>query len=566
MIDAETLLEIPLLAHIPERERTTIAARAADVQLRAGDWLLQEGESAAFFALLTGRIAVSKRVGGEDRLVTTYGPGDFFGEIPLLLNSLAIASVRALEPSRLMRLEGADFRELIVSCDKLREEIVRMMVTRVTLLQQLTAGAPGPSATIVGYRYDLACHDVRDFLARNHIPFHWLEPDDPNIGSRVPGGLGEGRFPLVVMPDGAQFACPSYREIARLMGLQTVPAENQVYDVIVVGAGPAGLAAGVYGASEGLSTLLIERSAPGGQAGSSSRIENYLGFPAGLSGDELSTRAWQQAKRFGAEMLSAREVVGIVPGSDGDAHVVLLDGGERISGKAIVLATGVAWRKLEAQGLGALTGRGVYYGAARTEALATRGKEIFLIGGGNSAGQAAMFFANYAARVTLLVRGDSLRKSMSQYLIDELATKANISIEVNSEIVSADGTDHLEAIVVKNVRTNERVRREASELFVLIGADAETEMLPAELIRDANGYICTGRDVLDLSSAVHRPWPLERDPYLLETSIPGVFAAGDVRHGSIKRVAAGVGEGSMSIAFIHQYLAALPVAANPVAV
>jgi thioredoxin reductase (NADPH) len=349
--------------------------------------------------------------------------------------------------------------------------------------------------------------------------------------------------------------------MATRLGFQTAPAPNQVYDVVVVGAGPAGLAAGVYGASEGLRTLLVERSAPGGQAGSSSRIENYLGFPAGLSGDDLSTRAWQQAKRFGAEMLSAREVVGLVPGKDGGAHEVVLDGDERIACKTLVLANGVSWRKLNADGISELTGRGVYYGAARTEALATRGKEIFLVGGGNSAGQAAMFFSNYATRVTLLVRGETLRKSMSQYLIDELATKENIFVEVESEVVAVQGTDHLEAIVVRNVRTNERLRCETNVLFVLIGADAETSTLPDELIRDANGYICTGRDVLDLSTAAHRPWPLERDPYLLETSIPGIFSAGDVRHGSIKRVAAGVGEGSMSIAFIHQYLAAIDATA-----
>ncbi|HEY0798629.1 MAG TPA: FAD-dependent oxidoreductase, partial [Candidatus Baltobacteraceae bacterium] len=556
MINAETLLEIPLLAGVPPRERAEIAARAADVRLRAGDWLLHEGETPSFFALLSGQIAVSKRSGDADLSVTTYYPGDYFGEVPLLLNSPAIASLRAEEPSRLLRLDAPDFRELITSCDKLREKIVGTMVTRVTHLQQF-AQAPLPTVTIIGDRYGSECHDVRDFLARNHVAFRWLEPGDPKIGIRFPAVEVGDVFPVVVFPNGSYLADPSFREIANALGLQTAPVAEQVYDVIIIGAGPAGLAAGVYGASEGLRTLLIERSAPGGQAGSSSRIENYLGFPAGLSGDELSIRAWQQAKRFGAEMLSARDVLGIVPGEDGAPHQVLLDGGERIASKTLVLATGVAWRKLEAEGIEGLTGRGVYYGAARTEAQATRGNEVFLVGGGNSAGQAAMFFSNYAARVTLLVRGESLSKSMSQYLIDELDTKANIFVEVESEVVTAHGTNHLEAIVLRNVRTDDRRRCETNVLFVLIGADAETGIFPEELIRDARGYVCTGRDVLDLSSAAHRPWPLERDPYLLETSIPGIFAAGDVRHGSIKRVAAGVGEGSMSVAFIHQYLASL---------
>ncbi|HTV73060.1 MAG TPA: FAD-dependent oxidoreductase [Candidatus Acidoferrales bacterium] len=566
MIDAETLLAIPLLSAVPVREREAIAARAADIHVRTGEWLLHEGESPSFFGLLSGQIAISKRIGERDRPIGTFAAGEYFGEVPLLLNSPAVASLRALEPSRLLRLDSADFRELIVSCDKLREQIVRMMVTRVSHLQEVALDTPLPTVTIIGNRYDLDCHDVRDFLARNQVAFHWLEPEDPNIGIRFPGVALNGSFPVVVLPDGTFLTAPSYRQIASGLGLQTAPAPNQVYDVVVIGAGPAGLAAGVYGASEGLRTLLVERSAPGGQAGSSSRIENYLGFPAGLSGDELSMRAWQQAKRFGAEMLSARDVVGIVPASDGEAHQVLLDGGERIAGKTLVLATGVTWRKLQAEGIADFAGRGVYYGAARTEALAIRGEEIFLVGGGNSAGQAAMYFSNYAARVTLLVRGDSLAKSMSHYLIDQLATKANITIETESEVAAVEGEHHLERIVVRNVRTNERRTRATNALFVLIGADAQTCVLPDELIRDENGYICTGRDVLDLSAAAHHPWPLERDPYLLETSIPGIFAAGDVRHGSIKRVAAGVGEGSMSIAFIHQYLAALEAAsaAQPV--
>jgi thioredoxin reductase (NADPH) len=556
MISAETLLEIPLLSVIPAHERATIAARAADIRLQPGEWLQLEGEAPSFFALLSGRIDVTKRVGDSDRMINTYLPGEYFGEVPLLLNSVSVAGLRAAEPSRALRLDALDFRNLIENCERLREEITRMMITRVGRLQQFAVETPAPTATIIGYRFDAQCRDVRDFLARNHITIRWLEPDDPAVSTHFPAGIGDGAYPVVLLPDGSNLNAPSYRDIAARIGLQTVPAGDQIYDAVIIGAGPAGLAASVYGASEGLRTLLVERSAPGGQAGSSSRIENYLGFPAGVSGDDLSMRAWLQAKRFGAEMLSARDVIEIAPASNGDPHSVLLDGGERVAGRALVLATGVSWRKLEIEGVADFTGRGVYYGAARTEALATRGKEIFLVGGGNSAGQAAMFFANYASRVTLLVRGNSLKKSMSHYLIAELQTKANVDVEVEREVVAARGKEHLEEIVIKNLRTNERMTYQTEALFVLIGADAETRLFPGELIRDSDGYVCTGRDMLSYSLQVQRSWPLERDPYLLETSVPGIFAAGDVRHGSIKRVASAVGEGSMCIAFIHQYLAA----------
>jgi len=309
-----------------------------------------------------------------------------------------------------------------------------------------------------------------------------------------------------------------------------------------------------------LRTILIERDAPGGQAGTSSRIENYLGFPTGVSGDDLGTRALAQAKRFGVQILVARHAAAIE--HDDDSLAVVLDDGERIQVRTIVLATGVTWRALEIPGADALVGRGVYYGAARTEALGTNGRDIFLIGGGNSAGQAAMFFADYARKVTLLCRGYSLAASMSHYLIAQLATKRNVEVRFRSQVVRVEGTDHLEAIVVENRDSGEQQRHETDALFVFIGADAETAWLPSELIRDARGYVCTGRDVLDLVAARQGTWPLARDPYLLETSVPGIFAAGDVRHGSIKRVASGVGEGSMAIAFIHQYLAERSAAAT----
>jgi thioredoxin reductase (NADPH) len=562
MITPDLLKNVPLFAEVPAKELATIAARAADIQLREGEWLIHEGEAAAFFILLSGRLVVSKSYGGIERVINEYRPGSFFGELPLLLGSPAIASLRATQASRVARLDEHDFRELIVACPRLNAELMRSMATRVGLLQQAALETPVATVTIIGHRFDLACHDLRDFLARNRVQFRWHDPRDPEarVGLAASPQAGEA-YPVVVLPDSSRLVTPTFRELAERLGLNTVPAQTS-YDVTIVGGGPAGLAAAVYGASEGLCTLLIEREAPGGQAGTSSRIENYLGFPAGISGDDLGTRALQQATRFGVELVVARDVVGIEADSNGNALGVLLDGGDRVESRSIVIATGVAWRELEVVGAEAMVGRGIYYGAARTEALNTRGRDIFLIGGGNSAGQAAMFFANYARTVTILVRGPSLTSSMSHYLIAQLESKANVKIEALSRVVGVEGTDHLEAIVIEDRRSGERRRQPTDALFVFIGADAKTSWLPRAVICDERGYVCTGRDVTDLVAQQNGSWPLERDPYLLETSVPGVFAVGDVRHGSIKRVASGVGEGSMAIAFIHQYFSERKAAAD----
>jgi thioredoxin reductase (NADPH) len=553
MITPDLFKDVPLFAEVPATELSTIAARSADIDLRAGDWLIHEGEVAAFFILLSGHMEVSKSYGGIDRVINQYEPGMFFGELPLLLGSPAIASLRATLPSRIARLDERDFRELIVSCPKLNAELLRAMATRVGFLQQAALDTPVATVTIIGHRFDLACHDLRDFLARNHVLFRWHDPRDPE--ARV--GLSaepqaEEVYPVVVLPDGSRMVTPSFRDVAERLRLGTIPREKR-YDVIIVGAGPAGLAAAVYGASEGLCTLLIEREAPGGQAGTSSRIENYLGFPTGISGDDLGARALKQATRFGVEIVVARDVTGIETDAGGRVHAVVLDGGDHIETRSVIIASGVSWRELEVVGADSMVGRGIYYGAARTEALNTRGRDIFLIGGGNSAGQAAMFFANYARTVTLLVRGESLASSMSHYLIGQLETKANVKVQAMSQVVGVEGSDHLEAILIEDRRTGERRRQPTDALFVFIGADAQTSWLPREVICDERGYICTGRDVTDLVASQNGEWPLERDPFLLETSVPGIFAVGDVRHGSIKRVASGVGEGSMAIAFVHQY-------------
>jgi len=329
-----------------------------------------------------------------------------------------------------------------------------------------------------------------------------------------------------------------------MLGLQT-SARLTEYDTVIVGGGPAGLAAAVYGASEGLRTLVIEREAPGGQAGTSSRIENYLGFPNGVSGDELAARALQQARRLGAEILVTRSVARIDPSS----REILLDGNDMLRARTVILATGVTWRRLAVDGFDRLIGKGIYYGAARSEADATHGLHIHLIGAGNSAGQAALFFANHARSVTLVVRGDSLDKSMSNYLIEQVRGQANIVVRLRSEIRAVHGEDHLAAIDIEDMNTRAHSRHDCGGLFVFIGADADTGWLPPEIARDARGYVLTGDDVVRAGR-----WREDRDPYLLEASIPGVFACGDVRLSPVKRVASAVGEGSMAIALVHQFL------------
>jgi thioredoxin reductase (NADPH) len=555
VITADLLTRISLFAPLPESERASIAARAADVRLRADEYLLIEGQAAAFFGLLEGRIDVFKAVGGRDQRITTFAPGDYFGEVPLLLGSPALASLRATEPCRLLRLEASDFLEMVTQCHVLSGEISRTMAERVGRLRQAVE-TPATMATVIGHPNDPACGDLREFLSRNRIPFTWRPNGNGSSERPVPGAVTP---PAVVLPDGRRLEAPSFRGLAEALGLQTVPAHD-VYDVAIVGGGPAGLAAAVYGASEGLRTLLVERTACGGQAGTSSRIENYLGFPGGLAGEELSARACQQALRFGAELLVTRSVNALQAAEPGSLapHVLVLEDGTPVSARAVILATGVEWKRLKVPGIERLVGHGVHYGAARTEALNLRGRTVHVVGGGNSAGQAALLFSSYADSVTMLVRGPSLALSMSQYLVDQLAAKGNVSVETEVEVVGVEGHDSLEAIEVASGPSRRRERRPSDGLFILIGGRAETSWLPADVIRDQWGYVCAGRDVMDLLQ--ERPpaaWPLARDPYLLETSIPGVLAAGDVRHGSIKRVAAGVGEGSMAIAVVHQYLAEL---------
>ena len=567
MVTAEDVASIAILAGLAAEERERLARAAADITLRPGEYAAHEGGDRALFGLLAGRIEAVKLADGIETVVGTRVPGDVFGEVPITLGTVFPVGFRAVEESRVMRLEPADYHALAAVAPDLAKEVGRLAADRMggpRGLQSLAAEPSPPRALVVGHRWDPSCAELRRFLDRNQITFTWVNSDEPDAADQWGGPLpSEDELPsirileadTVVRPHLRQVAGllelddyailrPQLRRAAELLGLGIEPQASE-YDVVVVGAGPAGLAAAVYGASEGLRTLVIEREAPGGQAGTSSRIENYLGFPDAVSGAELASRALRQAKRLGAEILVTRSITSI----DAAARRVQLDAGDTLVARTIILACGVAWRRLPIDGFDRLAGKGVSYGVARSEAASAHSLDVHIVGAGNSAGQAALFFSTYARSVTILCRGDSLEKSMSRYLIDQLADRGNIRVEFGAEVTAAHGDLSLEAIDVHDSRTGETTRRTSGGLFIFIGADAETAWLPPEIAVDRHGYVLTGPDV----RAAGR-WALDRDPYLLETSVPGIFACGDVRFGPVKRVAAAVGEGSMAIAFVHQFM------------
>jgi thioredoxin reductase (NADPH) len=407
----------------------------------------------------------------------------------------------------------------------------------------------------VGSRWSPKTYELREFLAKNAVPYQWLDVDtagsDPEVRRLVETAQNAGcQFPVVMFQDGGMLHQPGQAELAERIGLRT-RANNKFYDLVIVGGGPAGLAAAVYGASEGLSTVIVERDAPGGQAGLSSRIENYLGFPSGLSGADLTRRAVAQARRFGTEILAPQHTVGVR--SEGPYRIVKLADDSELSCHALMVATGVQWRKLDMPGMERLQGAGVYYGAGPAEAISCRDEEVYIVGGANSAGQAAMNFSRYARRVVMLVRGPGLGSSMSRYLIDEIAHTPKIEVQTGARVVEVHGEEHLEAISIRCDATGSIERVPASALFIFIGAEPSTEWLNGFVERDERGFLLTGQDLLK-NGERPKGWQLDRDPGLLETSVAGVFAVGDVRHGSVKRVASGVGEGSIAIQFVHQYL------------
>jgi thioredoxin reductase (NADPH) len=548
VVTAEEIEEVAVFAALGAAERESLSRRAADISLVSGEYAAHPGGERALFAVLEGRIEAVQLVDGIERVVGQRHPGDIFGEVPIVLGTVFPVGFRAAEPSRVMRVEAHDYHAVAATTPDVGIEIGRLASHRMAGtrgLQGLAAEPPPPRAVVMGHRWDASCTELRGFLDRNQITFKWLTPDMPDAADQWGGALPtEDDLPAIQVVDGKTVVQPRLRRVAELLGLGTEPIAGE-YDTVIVGAGPAGLAAAVYGASEGLRTIVVEREAPGGQAGTSSRIENYLGFPAGVSGDELASRALQQARRLGAEILVTRSIARI----DAATRQVHLDDGDVLRARTIILACGVAWRRLSTDGFERLAGKGISYGAARSEASNAHGLDVHIVGAGNSAGQAALFFSTHARTVTILCRGDGLEKSMSSYLIDQVATRPNIRTMARTEVAAVHGDVSLEAIDVRDIATAETSRLESGGLYIFIGADAQTEWLPPEIAVDDRGYVLTGSDM----RAADR-WTLDRDPYLLETSVPGIFACGDVRFGPVKRVAAAVGEGSMAIAFVHQYL------------
>ena len=567
MVTADEVARIAVFADLGPEERERIARAAADISLSADEYAAEPKAERALFGLLEGLIHAVRIDDGVPTVVGERVPGDIFGEVPITLGTVFPVGFRAAEPSRVLRLDAHGYHTVAAFAPELAAKVGALARSRMEGargLQGLASSPAPPRAIVVGHRWDGSCGEVRRFLDRNNITYDWVSTDDPDAlekwGEALPTdeelpSIRVLESDTVVRPHLRQVAGllalppdavlrPQLRRVAELLGLGTEPKAAE-YDVVVVGGGPAGLAAAVYGASEGLSVLVIEREAPGGQAGTSSRIENYLGFPNGVSGDELATRALDQAKRLGAEILVTQAITKI----DTTSRRVHLEAGDVLTARTIILACGVSWRRLPIEGLDRLVGKGVFYGAAKSDAATMHGLDVHIIGAGNSAGQAALEFSKYAHRVTIVVRGDSLEKSMSRYLIDQLGTKSNIEVLCGAEVVAAHGDPSLDEVQINRAADGTTTRSPSGGVYVFIGADAETTWLPPEIALDAKGYVLTGPDVPKAGR-----WGLERDPYLLETSVPGIFACGDVRYGPVKRVAAAVGEGSMAIAFVHQYL------------
>ncbi|MGB8350790.1 MAG: FAD-dependent oxidoreductase [Gaiella sp.] len=548
MVTADEIAGVGIFADLDPADRERLARASADITLAAGEYAANPGDDRALFALLEGRIVAVKIEDGIETEVGERNPGDVFGEVPITLGTVFPVGFRAAEESRVMRVEPRDYHAVASVAPDVALEVGRLAAYRMSGpggLQGLAAKPPRPRAIVIGHRWDAACTELRRFLDHNQIVYRWLQPDIPEDAEQWWGALpAEGDYPALRVVDGKTVVRPQPRRIAELLDLAT-EAEYAEYDVVIVGAGPAGLAAAVYGASEGLRVIAVEREAPGGQAGTSSRIENYLGFPSGVSGDDLSSKALSQARRLGAEILVTRAITRV----DAEARHVHLDGGDVIRARTIILACGVTWRQLEIPGFDRLSGKGVFYGASRSEAPNTHGLDVHIVGAGNSAGQAAMYFSTHARGVTILCRSDGIERSMSRYLVDQIASRPNIEVRTRTELSAAHGEASLEAIDLRDADTGESTRVASGGLYIFIGADAETAWLPPDIALDGRGFVLTGADV----SAAGR-WTLDRDPYLLETSVPGIFACGDVRYAPVKRVAAAVGEGSMAIAFVHQYL------------
>ena len=527
--------------------RIALHGRIRSVQ--SGKVLIEQGDrTVPFFVVITGEVEILRPLGARETLVTVHGPGEFTGEVNMLSGRRSLVRARVTKPGKVIELDHQQMLGLIQTDAELSDILMRAFILRRV---ELIAAGVG-DIVLVGSTYSADTLRIREFLMRNGHPYSYIDLErDPDVQNLLKSfQVSASEIPVLICRGQIVLRNSSNQEIADCLGFNESIDQTHVRDLIIIGAGPSGLAAAVYGASEGLDVLMLETSSPGGQAGSSSRIENYLGFPTGISGQELAARAFNQAQKFGAHMLVARAARLIC---DRKPFVLELENGTQISTRTVLIATGAQYRKLPLENLSRFEGAGVYYGATFVEAQLCVGEEVIVVGGGNSAGQAAVFLAQTAKRVYMLVRSNSLAASMSQYLIRRIENSPSIILRLQTEIVAVEGKDHLESVYFRDSQTGQTEKHDIRHIFVMTGADPNTRWLDGCIALDDKGFIKTGPDLLpDNLSA--EGWPLTRQPYFLETSLPGVFAVGDVRGGSIKRVASAVGEGSTAISFVHKVL------------
>jgi thioredoxin reductase (NADPH) len=527
-----------------------IAAHGRMRSVQPGEVLIEQGDtSVPFFVVITGEVEILRPLGTRETLITVHAPGEFTGEVNMLSGRRSLVRARVTKSGKVIELNHQQMLGLVQTDAELSGILMRAFILRRV---ELIAAGVG-DIVLVGSTYSAGTLRIREFLMRNGHPYSYIDLErDPDVQNLLDSfQVSASEIPVLICRGQLALRNPSNQQIADCLGFNESIEQTHVRDLVIIGAGPSGLAAAVYGASEGLDVLMLETSSPGGQAGSSSRIENYLGFPTGISGQELAARAYNQAQKFGADMLVARATRLIC---DRKPYVVELENGTRISTRTVLIATGAQYRKLPLENLSRFEGAGVYHGATFVESQLCRGEEVIVVGGGNSAGQAAVFLAETTKRVHMLVRSSGLAATMSRYLIRRIENSPNIILRPQTEIVAVEGEgDHLNSVYWRNSQTGQTEKHEISHIFVMTGADPNTSWLDGCLALDDKGFIKTGPDLLpeNLSAA---GWPLTRQPYLLETSLPGVFAVGDVRDGSIKRVASAVGEGSAAVSFVHKAL------------
>ncbi len=526
-----------------------IAAHGHIRSVQRGEVLIEQGDRAVpFFVVITGEVEIVRPFGAYETLVTVHGSGQFTGEVNMLSGHRSFFRARATKPSKVIELDHQHMMTLVQTDAELGEILMRAFILRRV---ELIAAGVG-DIVLIGSTYSASTLRIKEFLMRNGHPYSYIDLEhDPDVQNLLDSfQISASEIPVLICRGQVVLRNPDNQQIADCLGFNESIDQTHVRDVVVIGAGPSGLAAAVYGASEGLDILMLETSSPGGQAGSSSRIENYLGFPTGISGQELAARAYVQAQKFGAEMLIVKATQLIC---DRKPYIIELENGVRISTRTVVIATGAQYRKLPLENLSRFEGAGVYYGATFVEAQLCGGEEVIVVGGGNSAGQAAVFLAQTTKRVHVLVRSAGLAATMSRYLIRRIENSPTIILRPQTEIVAVEGGDHLESVQWRNNQTGQTEEQKISHIFVMTGANPNTRWLNGCVALDDKGFIKTGLD-LSPESLSAASWPLMRQPHLLETSLPGVFAVGDVRGGSIKRVASAVGEGSVAISFVHKVL------------